>query len=59
MSNLIYINGKFLSRGEAKVSVLDHGFLYGSGVFETMRSYRGNVFMVDKHIERLFRSAEA
>ncbi|OGV96115.1 MAG: branched-chain-amino-acid transaminase [Nitrospinae bacterium RIFCSPLOWO2_02_FULL_39_110] len=59
MSNLIYINGKFLSRGEAKVSVLDHGFLYGSGVFETMRAYRGNVFMVDKHIERLFRSAEA
>ena len=56
---LIYINGKFLPRDEAKVSVLDHGFLYGSGVFETMRAYRGNVFMVDKHIERLFRSAEA
>lgn len=59
MSELIYINGKFFPRSEAKVSVLDHGFLYGSGVFETMRAYRGNVFMVDKHIERLFRSAEA
>jgi branched-chain amino acid aminotransferase len=59
MSELIYINGKFFPREEAKISVLDHGFLYGSGVFETMRSYRGNVFMVDKHIERLFRSAEA
>lgn len=56
---LIYINGKFLSRDEAKVSVLDHGFLYGSGVFETMRAYNANVFMIDKHIERLFRSAEA
>src|SRR3989338_8640453 len=37
MDELIYINGKFLPRGEAKVSVLDHGFLYGNGVFETMR----------------------
>ncbi|MBI3814597.1 MAG: aminotransferase class IV [Nitrospinae bacterium] len=59
MSNLIYINGKFLPRDEARVSVLDHGFLYGSGVFETMRAYNGKVFMGDKHIERLFRSAEA
>jgi branched-chain amino acid aminotransferase len=59
MSNLIYINGKFLPRGEARVSALDHGFLYGSGVFETMRAYSGKVFMGAKHIERLFRSAEA
>jgi len=59
MDELIYINGKFLPRGEAKVSVLDHGFLYGNGVFETMRAYKGKVFMVDKHVERLFRSADA
>jgi branched-chain amino acid aminotransferase len=59
MSELIYINGNFFPRSEAKVSVLDHGFLYGSGVFETMRAYKGKVFMIDKHIERLFRSAEA
>ncbi len=55
---LIYINGRFFPRNEAKVSALDHGFLYGSGVFETMRAYNGKVFMADKHIERLFRSAE-
>ncbi|MBI4378093.1 MAG: branched-chain-amino-acid transaminase [Nitrospinae bacterium] len=58
-NKLIYVNGKLLPRNEAKVSVLDHGFLYGSGVFETMRSYHGKVFMIDKHIERLFRSADA
>lgn len=55
----IYINGKFFPRDKAKVSVLDHGFLYGNGVFETMRAYKGKVFMIDRHIERLFRSAEA
>lgn len=58
MGNLIYVNGNFLPREDARVSVLDHGFLYGSGVFETMRAYNGKVFMADKHIERLFRSAK-
>ncbi|MDP3049237.1 MAG: aminotransferase class IV, partial [Thermodesulfovibrionales bacterium] len=42
---------------EAKVSVFDHGFLYGDGVFETMRAYNGTVFMIDEHIQRLFRSS--
>ncbi len=53
----VYINGSLIPESEAKVSVFDHGFLYGDGVFETMRAYNGIVFMIAAHIQRLFRSA--
>ena len=53
----VYINNSLIPESEAKVSVFDHGFLYGDGVFETMRAYDGTVFMIEEHIQRLFRSA--
>lgn len=55
----IYINGKLVPEKEAKVSVFDHGLLYGDGVFEGIRAYNGRVFMLDEHIDRLYRSAQA
>ena len=54
---LIYLNNKIVSASDARVSVFDHGFLYGDGIYETMRSYDGVVFMLDEHIRRLHRSA--
>jgi branched-chain amino acid aminotransferase len=54
----IYISGKYFERSEAKVSVFDHGFLYGDGVFEGMRAYGGKVFRLGDHIERLWESAK-
>mgnify|MGYP001582609133 FL=1 len=53
----VYINSSLIPESEAKISVFDHGFLYGDGVFETMRAYNGTVFMIEEHIQRLFRSA--
>src|SRR2546422_11109353 len=53
----IYLNNRFVSEEEAKISVFDHGFLYGDGVFETLRSYGGKVFMLSEHIARLEQSA--
>ena len=53
----IYINGKFYAKDEAKVSVFDHGYLYGDGIYETLRGYEGVVFKLDEHIARLMRSA--
>ena len=55
----VYINGKLVPEQQAKISVFDHGLLYGDGVFEGIRAYNGRVFMLDAHIERLFRSAKA
>jgi branched-chain amino acid aminotransferase len=55
----IYISGKLLPERDAKVSVFDHGLLYGDGVFEGIRAYNGRVFMLDRHIDRLFDSAKA
>lgn len=55
----IYLNGKLVPEKDAKVSVFDHGLLYGDGVFEGIRSYNGRVFMLDEHIERLYMSAKA
>lgn len=55
----VYIDGKFLPKAEAKVSVFDHGFLYGDGIFEGIRLYAGNVFRLDEHLERLEMSAKA
>lgn len=53
----VFLNNQFVPREEARISVFDHGFLYGDGVYETLRSYHGHVFMRQKHIARLFRSA--
>lgn len=53
----IYLNGEYVTKENAKVSVYDHGFLYGDGVFEGIRVYNGNVFRLDEHIERLYESA--
>lgn len=55
----IYLNGKFVSQEAAKVSVFDHGLLYGDGVFEGIRSYNGLVFKLEEHIKRLYKSAQA
>jgi len=55
----IYIDGKYCSKSEAKVSVYDHGFLYGDGVFEGIRAYNGVVFKLKEHVDRLYRSAHA
>ncbi|HOX35605.1 MAG TPA: branched-chain-amino-acid transaminase [Methanoregulaceae archaeon] len=55
---LIYIDGKFLPADQAKISVFDHGFLYGDGVFEGIRAYNGRVFRLKEHIDRLFDSAK-
>jgi len=55
----VYIDGKFYPKSEAKVSVFDHGLLYGDGVFEGIRAYNGRVFKLERHIERLFMSAKA
>jgi len=55
----IYIDGKFYPKSEAKVSVYDHGFLYGDGVFEGIRAYNGIVFKLVEHVDRLYRSAHA
>jgi branched-chain amino acid aminotransferase len=59
MSRKIYINGRLLPQEEAKVSVYDHGLLYGDGVFEGLRSYGGKVFRLRQHVERLWNSAKA
>lgn len=55
----IYMNGKLVDEIKASVSVFDHGLLYGDGVFEGIRAYNGRVFMLDEHIDRLYRSAKA
>jgi len=53
----VYINGKFYEKKDAKISVFDHGLLYGDGVFEGIRSYNRLVFKLKEHIDRLFESA--
>ena len=55
----IYLDGKFVDQADAKVSVFDHGLLYGDGVFEGIRLYQGNIFRLDEHLERLEMSAKA
>jgi branched-chain amino acid aminotransferase len=56
---LFYLNGKFVPETEAKVSVFDHGFLYGDGIFEGIAVYKGKPFRLDQHVQRLFDSAKA
>ncbi len=55
----VYINGEFLDEADAKISVFDHGLLYGDGVFEGIRSYSGKVFRLTEHVDRLYDSAKA
>ncbi|MFC7371285.1 branched-chain-amino-acid transaminase [Fictibacillus iocasae] len=55
----IYVNGEFVEKENAKVSVYDHGFLYGDGVFEGIRVYGGNVYRLDEHLQRLYESAQS
>ena len=59
MVSLIYFNGKFVPKHEARTSVYDHGFLYGDGVFEGIRAYNGRVFMLEEHVDRMYDSAKA
>jgi branched-chain amino acid aminotransferase len=56
---VIYIDGEFYPKSEAKISIYDHGFLYGDGVFEGIRAYNGIVFKLREHIDRLYQSAKA
>ncbi len=56
---LVYIDGEYYPKSEAKISVFDHGFLYGDGVFEGIRAYNGIVFKLKEHIDRLYSSARA
>lgn len=59
MSLQISINGQLVPKEDAKISVYDHGLLYGDGVFEGMRSYSGKIFKLEEHLERLWDSARA
>jgi len=54
----IYLQDRFVPQEEAKISIFDHGFLYGDGLFETLRAYDGVIFRLSKHLERLARSAD-
>lgn len=56
---LIFLNGQFVKKEEAVISVYDHGFLYGDGVFEGIRAYAGNVFRLEEHLTRLYDSAKS
>ncbi|MEN8906574.1 MAG: branched-chain-amino-acid transaminase [Clostridiales bacterium] len=56
---MIYVNGKFYEKEEAKISVYDHGLLYGDGVFEGIRIYNGNIFKLKEHVKRIFQSSKA
>jgi branched-chain amino acid aminotransferase len=59
VEQLIYIDGEFYLKSQAKISVFDHGLLYGDGVFEGIRAYQGIVFKLTEHVARLFQSAHA
>lgn len=59
MAQKIYITGKLYEKEDAKISVYDHGLLYGDGVFEGIRSYNGKAFRLDRHLDRLWESAKA
>jgi len=59
MSRKIWLDGKIVDEADAKISVFDHGLLYGDGIFEGIRFYNGRVFRLTEHIERLYLSAKA
>ncbi|MBI2463676.1 aminotransferase class IV [Candidatus Peregrinibacteria bacterium] len=54
---IVFLNGQFVSESDAKISVFDHGFLYGDGVYETLRTYYGCIWQAEVHVKRLFQSA--
>lgn len=59
MGRIIYLDGAYVKEEEAKISVFDHGVLYGDGVFEGIRAYNGRIFRCEDHIERLYAAAKA
>src|SRR5690625_3426315 len=58
-NQIIYLNGNYVGKEDAVISIYDHGFLYGDGVFEGIRAYEGNVFKLTEHIKRLYESAHS
>jgi len=58
MEQIVYLNGSLMPRSQARISPFDLGFLYGYGLFETMRAYSGRIFRLDSHLERLSKSAQ-
>jgi len=59
MEEVVYLNGALIPRAQAQVSAFDYGFLYGYGLFETMRAYNGKIFLLDRHLKRLYQSVES
>ena len=58
MAEIVYVNGTLVPRVEARISAFDHSFLYGYGLFETMRAYNGVIFLLERHLARLGKAAE-
>ena len=58
MAETVYVNGALVPRAEARISAFDHGFLYGYGLFETMRAYNGVIFLLERHLARMEKAAE-
>ncbi|MFQ5449879.1 MAG: aminotransferase class IV [Nitrospinaceae bacterium] len=58
MERIVFLNGLFMESRHARISIHDRGFCYGDGLFETMRSYRGKIFHLDAHLDRLYRSMD-
>ncbi len=59
MEQIVFLNGNLVPRSTANISPFDHGFLYGYALFETMRAYSGRIFLMNRHLDRLIRSAES
>lgn len=59
MEQVIYLNGRYVTKDQALISVYDHGFLYGDGIFEGIRIYNGNIFKCREHLDRLYDSAKS
>ena len=59
METVVYVDGKFVPSSEAKITVFDHGLLYGDGVFEGIRAYNRRIFKLERHVERMYQSAKA
>lgn len=57
MGEIVYLNGSLIPRSQARISAFDYGFLYGYGLFETMRAYHGTIFLLERHLKRLLDSA--
>ena len=54
---VVYLNGKYVEARDAKISAFDPAFLYGDGIFETLRTYKGEIWEMNEHLERLYESA--